>query len=49
MRIFKRRYNPIFIEEERREWERRHRSGPKILFIVITFAIVMSTLYLFLQ
>ncbi len=49
MRLFGRRYNPIFIEEEYRDWGKHNRSGPKVLFIIITFAIVISTLYLFLQ
>jgi len=49
MRLFGRRYNPIFIEEESRDWGKRNRSGPKVLFVIITFAIVISALYLFLQ
>ena len=49
MRIFRRRYNPIFIEEEYQDWGKRNRIGPKILFIVITFAIVISTLYFISQ
>lgn len=49
MKIFRRSYNPIFLEEEHQDWGRRNRSGPKVLFILITFAIVMGTLYLFLQ
>ena len=50
MRFFRRRLNPIFIEdEEPYDWGRQHSVGPKVLFIVITFSTVMSVLYFFLQ
>jgi hypothetical protein len=49
MRLFKRRYSPIFIEEN--YYERRRKGGllMKLLFLAITFSIVISVLYLFLQ
>ncbi len=49
MRVFRRRLNPIFIEDEHYDWGRQHRVGPKILFIVITFCMAVSVLYFFLQ
>lgn len=49
MKLFRRRYNPIFIEEEYQDWGKRNRFGSKLLFIVITFALVIGTLYLIAQ
>ena len=46
---FRRKHNPIFIEEEHQEFGKRHSVGPKYLFITITFLIVIGVLYFFLQ
>lgn len=45
MKIFRRRYNPIFIEEETQDWGKRNRAAPKFIFVIVIFAIVISTLY----
>jgi len=45
MRLFRKRYNPIFIEED---YQFRNRSGgllQKSLFILGTFAVVMGAIY----
>ena len=49
MKFFRRRYNPIFIEEECQDWGKRNRFGSKLLFVFVIFAIVIGTLYFFLQ
>ena len=50
MKLLKRRLTPIFIEdEEPYDWGRQHSVGPKVLVIIISFAIVMSVLYFFVQ
>ncbi len=49
MRMFRRRYNPIFIEED---YQFRNRSGgllQKTLFVLVTFSIVIGALYFFIQ
>lgn len=49
MRIFRRRYNPIFIEED---YQFRSRSGgvlQKTLFILVTFTAVIGVLYFIVQ
>lgn len=49
MRVFRRRYNPIFIDED---YQSRHRRGgllQKTFFILITFSVVISALYFLIQ
>lgn len=49
MRVFRRRYNPIFIEEDYRYRQRRGGFFVKFLFILVSFSLVLGALYLFIQ
>lgn len=49
MRVFRRRYNPIFIEEDYQYRNRRGGLLQKSLFILITFGVVISALYFLIQ
>lgn len=49
MRVFRRRYNPIFIEEDYQYRKRRGGLLQKTFFILITFGVVISALYLLIQ
>jgi len=49
MRAFRKRHNPIFIEEDYQYRNRRGGALQKTLFILITFGIVIIALYLLIQ
>ena len=49
MRVFRRRYNPIFIEEDYQYRNRRGGLLQKTLFILVTFGVVISALYFLIQ
>lgn len=49
MRVFRRRYNPIFIEEDYSVRQRRGGFVTKLLFILIAFSAVLGALYFFIQ
>lgn len=49
MRVFRRRYKPIFIEEDYHYRNRRGGLIQKTFFILITFGIVISALYFLIQ
>lgn len=49
MRVFRRRYNPIFIEEDYQYRNRRGGLLQKTLFILIAFGVAISALYFLIQ
>lgn len=49
MRVFRRRYNPIFIEEDYQYRNKRGGLLQKTLFVLITFGVVISALYFLIQ
>lgn len=49
MKVFRRRYNPIFIEEDYQGYKRGGGLLQKTLFVLITFAVVIGALYLVIQ
>ncbi|MCB1648005.1 MAG: hypothetical protein H7A05_05365 [Pseudomonadales bacterium] len=49
MRVFRRRYHPIFIEEDYSYRPRRGGFLVKCLFILVSFSIVLGALYFFIQ
>lgn len=49
MRVFRKRYHPIFIEEDYSYRPRRNSFLVKFLFILVSFSIVLGALYLFIQ
>jgi hypothetical protein len=49
MRVFRRRYNPIFIEEDYQYRNRRGGFLQKTLFILIAFSVVMAALYILIN
>ena len=49
MRVFRRRYNAIFIEEDYSYRQRRGGFFVKFLFILVSFSLVLGALYLFIQ
>lgn len=49
MRVFRRRYNPIFIEEDYQHRNRRGGLLQKIFFVLVTFGVVITVLYYLIQ
>ena len=49
MRVFRKRYNPIFIEEDYQYRNRRGGLLQKTFFVLITFGAVVTVLYFIIQ
>lgn len=43
MRLFKRRINPIFVEEEDYNWGNRRGKGIRMFFLLVTLGVMAGT------